>query len=443
MQALEALRNAWHLSDVRNKLLFTGLVLLVYQFAAHVPVIGVNRAALASILNSEGAGFIGVLNLLSGGAVSNFSVIAMGVYPYITASIIFQLLVPIVPQLEALQREPGGNEKIQRYTYYLAIPMAILQAVGQIAIFSSYNASGVPLIEGFGSNVLVTITVITTMTAGTMFAVWLGDLITEQGIGNGLSIIIFSGIVANAPANFAQLMNTSTQPIYNAILFIIIVLVTTVTIVVIQEGVRRIPVQYGKRVRGRKQYGGASTHIPMRVNPVGMIPLIFAQSIITFPAILVNLFPPGPVGDAITQTFGNQQGLAYWGVFFLMTVGFTFFYAETMIANQNLAENLQRQGGFIPGIRPGKRTQEYIVRVSRRITLIGALFLGIIAVIPGLVDLLNSILFPTEFISGGNALNAASVITGSGLIIVVGVVIDTMRQLEAQLVMRNYEGFMR
>jgi preprotein translocase subunit SecY len=443
MQALEALRNAWHLSDVRNKLLFTGLVLLVYQFAAHVPVIGVNRAALASILNSEGAGFIGVLNLLSGGAVSNFSVIAMGVYPYITASIIFQLLVPIVPQLEALQREPGGNEKIQRYTYYLAIPMAILQAVGQIAIFSSYNASGVPLIEGFGSNVLVTITVITTMTAGTMFAVWLGDLITEQGIGNGLSIIIFSGIVANAPANFAQLMNTSTQPIYNAILFIIIVLVTTVTIVVIQEGVRRIPVQYGKRVRGRKQYGGASTHIPMRVNPVGMIPLIFAQSIITFPAILVNLFPPGPVGDAITQTFGNQQGLAYWGVFFLMTVGFTFFYAETMIANQNLAENLQRQGGFIPGIRPGKRTQEYIVRVSRRITLIGAMFLGIIAVIPGLVDLLNSILFPTEFISGGNALNAASVITGSGLIIVVGVVIDTMRQLEAQLVMRNYEGFMR
>ena len=443
MQALEALRNAWHLSDVRNKLLFTGLVLLVYQFAAHVPVIGVNRAALASILNSEGAGFIGVLNLLSGGAVSNFSVIAMGVYPYITASIIFQLLVPIIPQLEALQREPGGTEKIQRYTYYLAIPMAILQAVGQIAIFSSYNASGVPLIEGFGSDALVTITVITTMTAGTMFAVWLGDLITEQGIGNGISIIIFSGIVANAPANFAQLMNTSTQPVYNAILFIIIVLVTTVTIVIIQEGVRRVPVQYGKRVRGRKQYGGASTHIPMRVNPVGMIPLIFAQSIITFPAILVNLFPPGDFGTSITQTFGNQQGLAYWGVFFLMTVGFTFFYAETMIANQNLAENLQRQGGFIPGIRPGKRTQEYIVKVSRRITLIGALFLGFIAVIPGLVDLLNSVLFPTEFISGGNALNAASVITGSGLIIVVGVVIDTMRQLEAQLVMRNYEGFMR
>jgi preprotein translocase subunit SecY len=443
MQAIEALKNAWRLSDVRSKLLFTGLVLLVYQFAAHVPVIGVDREALRSILNSEGAGFIGVLNLLSGGAVANFSVIAMGVYPYITASIIFQLLVPIVPQLEALQREPGGREKIQRYTYYLAIPMAIIQAVGQIAIFSSFNASGRPLITGFGENPLVTVTVIATMTAGTMFAVWLGDLITEQGIGNGISIIIFAGIVASAPSNLAQLLTASTQPIYNGLLFIVIVLFTVVTIVVIQEGVRRIPVQYGKRVRGRKQYGGASTHIPLRVNPVGMIPLIFAQSIITFPAIIANLFPPGPLGDSITQTFGQQQGLGYWGSFFLLTVGFTFFYAETMITNQNLAENLQRQGGFIPGIRPGKRTHEYIVRVSRRITLVGALFLGFIAVIPGIVDLLNSLLFPTEFISGGNTLNAASVITGSGLIIVVGVVIDTMRQLEAQLVMRNYEGFMR
>jgi preprotein translocase subunit SecY len=281
------------------------------------------------------------------------------------------------------------------------------------------------------------------MTAGTMFAIWLGDLITEQGIGNGLSIIIFAGIVAGAPSNLAQLATTSTQPVYNLVLFVVIVLVTIATIVIIQEGVRRIPVQYGKRVRGRKQYGGATNVLPMRVNPVGMIPLIFAQSIITFPAILVNLFPPGPLGDSITQTFGQQQGFAYWGTFFLLTVGFTFFYAETMIANQNLAENLQRNGGFIPGIRPGKRTQEYLLRVSRRITLVGALFLGMIAVIPGLVDLLNSVLFPTEFVAGAGALNAASVISGSGLIIVVGVVIDTMRQLEAQLVMRNYEGFMR
>jgi preprotein translocase subunit SecY len=441
MQALEGIRNAWRLREVRNKLLFTALILIVYRFAAHVPVIGVDRGALQALLQSNSGGLVGVLNLLSGGAVANFSVIAMGVYPYITASIIFQLLVPIIPQLEAIQREPGGQEKIQRYTYYLAIPMAIIQAVGQIAIFG--NLGGQPIIPSFGQNLLLTITVISTMTAGTMFAIWLGDLITEQGIGNGLSIIIFAGIVAGAPSNLAQLATTSTQPVYNLVLFVVIVLVTIATIVIIQEGVRRIPVQYGKRVRGRKQYGGATNVLPMRVNPVGMIPLIFAQSIITFPAILVNLFPPGPLGDSITQTFGQQQGFAYWGTFFLLTVGFTFFYAETMIANQNLAENLQRNGGFIPGIRPGKRTQEYLLRVSRRITLVGALFLGMIAVIPGLVDLLNSVLFPTEFVAGAGALNAASVISGSGLIIVVGVVIDTMRQLEAQLVMRNYEGFMR
>jgi preprotein translocase subunit SecY len=226
-------------------------------------------------------------------------------------------------------------------------------------------------------------------------------------------------------------------------LFVAITLVTVFVIVLIQEGVRRIPVQYGKRVRGRKQYGGASTHVPLRVNPVGMIPLIFSQSIITFPAIIVNLFPPGPVSETITQTFGQQQGLWYWGSFFLLTVGFTFFYSETMITNQNLAENLQRQGGYIPGIRPGKRTHEYILRVSRRITLVGALFLGIIAITPGMIDLLNTLLFPTEFVAGGNTLNAANVINGAGMIIVVGVVIDTMRQLEAQLVMRNYEGFMR
>ena len=441
MQAIEALKNAWRLPDVRSKLLFTGLILVVYQFAAHVPVIGVDRNALQAVLESNAGGLVGVLNLLSGGAVSNFSVIAMGVYPYITASIIFQLLVPVIPQLEAIQREPGGQEKIQRFTYYLAIPMAILQGVGQIAIFG--NLGGAPIIPEFGQNPLVTITVISTMTAGTMFAVWLGDLITEQGIGNGISIIIFAGIVASAPSNLGNLLTTSTQPVYNAVLFVLIVLVTIVVIVFIQEGIRRIPVQYGKRVRGRKQYGGASTHIPLRVNPVGMIPLIFAQSIITFPAILVNLFPDGPVGQSINTTFGNQQGLWYWGSFFLLTAGFTFFYAETMIANQNLAESLQRQGGYIPGIRPGKRTQEFILRVSRRITLVGALFLGTIAVVPGLVDLLNSLLFPTEFVAGAGTLNAASVITGSGLIIVVGVVIDTMRQLEAQLVMRNYEGFMR
>ncbi len=436
---LDALRNAWRLPDVRNKLLITGLILVIYQFGAHVPVVGVNKSALEQLLNSQAGGLIGTLNLLSGGAVRNFSVLAMGVYPYITASIIIQLLVPLIPRLEALQREPGGQEKLQRYTYFLAIPMAVLQAVGQINIFGTLG--GAPIIPGFGSDLLLTISVVATMTAGTMFAIWLGELVTEQGIGNGLSIIIFSGIVAQAPTHLAQLLNSSTQPLFNLILFVVISLVSLVVIVFIYDGVRRIPVQYGKRVRGRKQYGGGSTHIPLKVNAVGMIPLIFAQSIITFPAIIVNLFPEGSVRDEITRTFGNHQGLAYWLTYFVMVVGFTFIYTDIMVAQQNLSENLQRQGGFIPGIRPGKRTQEYIHRVTRRITFIGAMFLGIIAIVPGIVDLINRLIFPTEAVSGSSA-NAAQVITGSGLIIVVGVVIDTMRQIEAQLVMRNYEGFM-
>jgi preprotein translocase subunit SecY len=427
-----AFMNALRLPDLRNKLLITGLILLVYQFAAHVPVVGVNRFALEQLMNpnNAGAGLIQVLTLLSGGAVANFSVIANGVYPYITASIIFQLLVPIVPSLEA----------IQRYTYFATIPMALLQAFGQIQIFNSLLGTQ-EIIPGFGVEFLLTISVLTSMTAGTMFAVWLGELITEQGIGNGISIIIFAGIVARAPVNLADMGQNSPLPLYSLFLFVLITAASILVIAHIQEAVRRIPVQYGKRVRGRKQYGGASTHIPLKVNPVGMIPLIFSQAIITLPAVIVNFFPPGEFSQSITNTFGTQQGFVYWFSFFLLTVGFTFFYSDVMIANQNLADNLQRQGGFIPGIRPGKNTESYIVTVTRRITLVGALFLGIIAVTPGLVGALNDLLFQGQFT--GTAGNPALVLSGSGLIIVVGVVIDTMRQLEAQLVMRNYEGFMR
>ncbi len=446
---IQALRNAWRLPDVRNKLLFTGFILVVYQFAAHVPVVGVDRFALQQVFegNSSAGNLIQVLNLLSGGAVANFSVIANGVYPYITASIIFQLLVPIVPALERIQREPGGQEKIQRYTYYVSIPMAVLQALGQISIFNLAGGSTgqvFEIIPGFGSDVLLTVSVLATMTAGTMFAIWLGELITEQGIGNGISIIIFAGIVAQAPQNLVQLLTQQPdRSLYNLVLFIIITILSVLAVVIIQEGVRRIPVQYGRRVRGNRQFAQQDSFIPLRVNPVGMIPLIFAQSVITFPAIIASLFPPGAVGNTIQTTFGNQQGLLYWGTFFLMTVGFTFFYAEVMVGNQNLAETLQRNGGFIPGIRPGKRTEDYIKTTTRRITFVGAFFLGVIAVIPGMVDFVNRIIFPLEASTSGGVINAGLVISGSGLIIVVGVVIDTMRQLEAQLVMRNYEGFMR
>lgn len=439
---IEALRNSFRLPDLRNKLLYTLLILVIYQFAAHVPVPGVNRDALSAVFSSTGAGLVEVLNLLSGGAISNFSVIANGVYPYITAQIIIQLLTPIIPRLEAIQREPGGQDKINQYVYYLAIPMALLQAWGQINIFSSLG--GQQIIEGFGTDTLVTLSTIITMTAGTMFAIWLGNLITEQGIGQGLSIIIFAGIVSRVPANLIRLIANSPSPLFNVAVFVVLTVVTVLVIVLVQEGQRRIPVQYGKRVRGRKMYGGGSTHIPLRVNTVGMIPLIFAQSIITFPAIIASLFPEGDFGNSIRDTFGNQTGATYWIVYFLFVVGFTFFYTDVMIQNQNLGENLQRQGGFIPGIRPGKRTQDYITSVTRRITLVGAVFLGTVAVLPGVVQILNGLLFGEQLAAGtSRGTNPAAVITSAGLIIVVGVVIDTMRQLEAQLVMRNYDAFMR
>ena len=441
---LQALRNAFRVPEVRNKLLFTFFILVVYQFATHIPVVGVDKTALNSVLESDVAGgFVGVLNLLSGGAVSNFSVLANGVYPYITASIIFNLLTPVIPALEALQREPGGQEKLQRYTYYLTIPMAVLQSIGQIAIFS--GVGGAAIIPGFGMDVLLTISVVATMVAGSMFAVWLGELITEQGIGNGISIIIFAGIVATAPLNLFNLLTSNPERLgYNLVMFLLILMLSIFAIIYIQEGVRRIPVQYGKRVRGNKQYQmGRGQYIPLKVNPVGMIPLIFAQAIIVFPAVVVSLFnpQPGQFGYEIQQAFGNQQGLLYWGTFFLMTVTFTFFYADVMVGQYRLAETLQRQGGFIPGIRPGKKTEDYIVRTTRRITFVGALFLGLIAIVPGIVDFINQILYPLESLSAQN--NPAMVLSGAGLIIVVGVVIDTLRQLEAQLVMRNYEGFMR
>lgn len=436
---LEAVQNAMRLPDLRRKILFTVFILVTYQLAAHVSVPGVDRDLLRQLFDNTDGGIARVLDLLSGGAVRNFSVIANGVYPYITASIILQLLVPIIPRLEAIAKEPGGQQRIQQFTYYLTIPMAILQSVGQINIFQA-QLGGVSFIPGFGSDVLITVTVITTMTAGTMLAIWLGERITEQGIGNGISVIIFAGIVAQAPSQLVTLLQTNF--LFNIVTFILITLITVVAIVFINEGTRRIPVQYGKRVRGRKMYGGGSTHIPLRVNTAGMIPLIFAQSIITFPAIVAGLLPQGSVSNWIVNNLGAAYGFWYWLTYFLLVVAFTYFYTSVMVQNQNLAENLQRNGGFIPGIRPGKRTQMYITQTVNRITLVGALFLGLVAILPGLMQIILLVLYGSATAQSFTA-NPANVIGPSGLIIVVGVVIDTMRQLEAQLMMRNYQGFLR
>jgi preprotein translocase subunit SecY len=443
---IQALKNAITLPDLRRKLVYTLLILVVYRLAAHVPVPGVDQAALQQLLAGTGGAsrLFNLLDMLSGGAVARFSVMANGVYPYVTASIILQLLVPIIPSLERLSEEgEAGQQKMNRWTYYITVPLGLLQAFGQIRLVNAGTSTPVLPQFGFGSpqNVLPTISVLVAMTAGTMFAIWLGELISEQGIGNGLSLIIFSGIVSRVPQN---LLSTWTQAqtmgaggigmgVLMVGIFLVITALTVFVIVVVQEGERRIPVQYGKRVRGRKVYGGGSTHIPLRINTAGMIPLIFAQSILTFPAVIAQFFV-GAESPALSQfaqsvmNFFSAQSPWYGLLYFFAVVGFTYFYTDVMIQQQDLPGNLKRQGGFIPGIRPGRRTAEYINAIYRRITLMGALFLGGVAVLPYIVDLF----FQTRLL-----------ITSSGLLIVVGTVLDTMRQLEAQLLMRHYEGFIK
>ncbi len=440
---IQAVRNALSLPDLRRKIFFTFFILLVYRAAAHVPVPGVDQEALQGFLTSGQAGsqIFGFLDLLSGGALANFSVMAMGVYPYITASIIIQLLTPIVPQLEEIAREPGGRDKLNQYTHYLMVPLAALQAYGQ-AIFVQNTVGNVLTDFGFNVDPLGTLTTIVTMTAGTVFAVWLGELITEQGIGNGVSLIIFSGIVARMPQNVGGFV--ISQDYVGLLVFAIITAATVAVIVFVQEGQRRIPVQYGKRVRGTRVYGGQSAHIPLRVNSAGMIPLIFAQSIMIFPSTIASYFYD-PTGTGLFQGLVNgvyenlrpaNDAWIYWIMYFLMVIGFTYFYTDVIFRQQNLAESLQRQGGFIPGLRPGKRTEEYLNRVLQRITLVGAFFLGFVAILPWLVQLI-----PGLARTGGQT--QSLLITSTGLLIVVGVVLDTMKQLEAQLLMRHYEGFIK
>ena len=427
---IDAVRNAMRLPDLRNKILFTVLILVIYRFAAHIPVPNVDPTALRTLFSQNQ--LLGFLDLFSGGALSNFSVMAMGVYPYITAQIIMQLAVGIIPSLEALQKEgEAGQQRINRYTHLLTIPLAALQGFAQSAVLTQSNP---PVLTQFGLTTypLQTLTIIITLTAGTVFAIWLGELISEQGIGSGVSIIILSGIVAAIPQRVGQMLQTGQ--ILSLVVFLTVTIVTIVGIVYIQEGVRRVPVQYGKRVRGTKMYGGQSTHVPLRVNSSGMIPLIFAISILIFPGVIAGYFVASSngfisgVANGVVNAF-NQNSPVYWIAYFLMVVLFTFFYTDVIFRQQNLPETLQQQGGFIPGIRPGKRTEDYLNGVLQRITLIGALFLGLVAILP---FLLQDVTETTTLL-----------ITSTGLLIVVGVVLDTMKPMEAQLVMRRYEGFIK
>ncbi|OGO39343.1 MAG: preprotein translocase subunit SecY [Chloroflexi bacterium RBG_16_56_8] len=425
---LDAVRNALRLPDLRNKILFTLFILVLYRLAAHIPVPGVDPTALQQLFSSNQ--LLGMLDLFSGGALSNFSVVAMGVYPYITAQIIMQLATGIVPALERLMKEgDAGRAKVNQYTHLLTVPIAALNAFGQAFTLTQSNP---PVLTNFGLTTfpMETLAIIVTLTAGTVFAIWLGELISEQGIGSGISIIIFGGIVAAIPQRVGQMLNTNPTSL---IVFLLITTVTIVGIIYIQEGHRRVPVQYGKRVRGTKMYGGQSTHIPLRVNSAGMIPLIFAISILIFPGVIAGYFVSaggfvGSFAQTVVNAF-NQNSPVYWIVYFLMVIGFTYFYTDVIFRQQNLPEVLQQQGGFIPGIRPGKKTEDYLNGVLQRITLVGAVFLGLVAIMPFLV----------RDVSETNLL----IITSTGLLIVVGVVLDTMKQLQAQLMMRHYEGFIK
>jgi len=423
--------DAFSLPDLRRRILITVGILVIFRFVAHVPLPGVDLNALQSLF--ERNALLGMLDLFSGGAMRRLSVAAMGVYPYITSSIIMMLLVPIIPRLQALSREgESGRNKINLITHWLVVPLASVQGYGQLVFLQR---------EGVitSAEALPTVAMVLSMVAGTIFLVWLGELITNYGIGNGISIIIFGGIVAGLPVMIGQGFLAGGN--FGGLAFYaLLVLITIVVIVIFTEAHRRIPVQYARSVfrSGRMYRQSGTTHIPLRVNSAGMIPLIFAMSVVLFPGIVASYFA-SPTGaepnfaNMIMNLFRPDAplplGLFYWGLYFILAVAFAFFYTMVVFQNQDLPNVLQRQGGFIPGIRPGKQTATYLDGVIKHITWGGALFLACIAVMP----------FAARHITNVQVIQLSSL----GLLIMVGVVLDTMKQLEAQLVMRRYEGFIK
>lgn len=428
---LQAMLDAISLPDLRGKILFTLGVLVAFRFIAHIPVPGVNLEALRDLFDRNH--LLGMLDLFSGGAMRNFSVAAMGVYPYITASIIMQLLVPVIPGLQALAQEGEvGRHKINQITHWVTVPLAALQGYGQLILLRNEGViTGVGLSPAF---LLPTVAMVMSMAAGTIFLVWLGELITERGIGNGISIIIFGGIVSALPEMVGRSFLTGGN-FAGIVAFTILGLATVLVIVIFTEAHRRIPVQFARTsFQGGRVYRQAgSSHLPLRVNTAGMIPLIFAMSIMIFPGTVASYFVNsegflGKAANFVSELFSGA-GWFYWALYFFMVLFFAFFYTMVIFQQQNLAETLQKQGGFVPGIRPGKATAEYFNRVITRITWGGAMFLAVIAVLP----------FLARHATNVQVLQLSS----TGLLIVVGVVLDTMKQLEAQLLMRRYEGFIR
>jgi len=422
----QAMMDIWTLPDLRRKILFTLGILVVFRFMAHVPLPGVDIAALEEFFGETP--LFGMLDLFTGGAMQKFSVVAIGIYPYITSSIIMQLLVPVIPRLQAISREGElGQQKINRITHLATIPLAALQGYAMLALLGAQGVT-VELTS------LTIASIIITMVAGTMFLVWLGELITERGIGNGISIIIFGGIVAGLPAIVGSgIVDAQAGNPEGLIVYIILALAMLVLIVIFVEAHRRIPVQYARSTfRGGRMYRqSGSTYIPLRVNTAGMIPLIFAIAMMQLPATIATYFMSSGdpnFWDTIYNLFQANTAL-YQGLYFALVIGFAFFYTMVIFEQMNLPQTLQQQGGFIPGVRPGKTTADYLNGIIKRITFGGALFLALVAILP----------FIAQKITGVTAL----VIQSTAMLIAVGVALDTMKQLESQLTMRRYEGFLK
>ncbi len=439
-------RYLWKSQDIRRKLLITLLILVIYRLAANIPVPGINTDLLKQVLENQVGSFVAFIDMLSGGTVSNFSLLSMGVYPYITAQIIIQLLVPIFPALQRrMQEDPREGRKLQeRWTYYLAVPMATLSAIGQINIFNSMSTSGQVVPFGFTAGLwLPSLTILLTMVGGTMFAIWLGELISEYGIrGQGLSLIIFAGIVSRIPANFGNLLKDETYGWILVVSMALVMVAVIFAIVYVQQGRRNVPVMYPGRRVGNRMSMPVKGSLPLMVNLAGMIPLIFASAILQFPTLVASWMlrstNTGVVNFATSMynTF-NAQGTTpwvYWLLYFLFVVVLSFFYTDVMFTQQNYGDNLKKVGAQIPGVNRGAPTQKYLTKVQRRITLPGALFLGFVAILPYLIGLALA----AFGIQTGSS-STLFLTTSSGLLIVVGVVRDTFMNIDAELKLHGYD----
>lgn len=423
----EFFRQVWSARDLRRKLLFSAAILLVYRFIAHVPIAGIDRQALSQLFS--GSQLLGLLDIFSGGTLANFSLAALGLGPYINASIIMQLLTVIFPKLEAMSKEGEyGRELINQYTRLLTIPIAILQGIGMYFLLHSQKVIGV-------LTPLEMVGLLATITAGTMLTVWLGELVTQYGVGNGISLLIFAGIVGRLPVTLSQTAVTiETLNFTSVVVFGVMALVVIAAVVFMNEASRNVVVNYAKRIRAGKEIGGQVSHLPLRINQAGVIPIIFAVSLVLMPSMLGNFLQrsanPQIAGVARQiVAFMEPNGAAYSIIYFVLVVGFTYFYTAVVFNPEKIADELKKYGGFVPGVRPGPATAQYLNGILNRITLAGALFLGAIAVLPTIAQSV----FQIPQLSMG----------GTGILIVVSVVLETTKSIQSQLLLRNYEGFLQ